>query len=139
MTSIVALGAVTVGINLTTSHAELPELGLTPGSDSTISVDRMEQLRLALEHNRGRLPDPRSGGSISNTAVLLARAGVSCGMMGVLVETTHSAELLSRIAKGPHLSSSPNSKMELLRVMTSILTMTMVCALSSGLLVQTPC
>ena len=49
MTSIVALGAVTVGIDLTSSHAELRELGLTPGSDSIIPMERMEEIRLALE------------------------------------------------------------------------------------------
>ena len=81
--SIVAVGAVTVGINLSASHAELRELGLTPGSSSTISVDRMEELRLTLENSRGTLPEPRSGGSVANTADLIARAGVSCGMMGV--------------------------------------------------------
>ncbi len=83
MTSVVAISAVTVGINLTASHAELRELGLTPGGYTKISEDRMEELRLALENNRGTLPDPRSGGSVANTADLLARAGVSCGMMGV--------------------------------------------------------
>ena len=83
MTSIVALGAVTVGLNLSTSHAELRELGLTPGSYTILSVSRMEEIRLALENNRGALPDPRGGGSAANTAVLLARAGVSCGMMGI--------------------------------------------------------
>jgi ribokinase len=83
MTSVVALGAVTVGINLTASHAELRELGLTPGGYSTISVDRMEEIRLALENRRRTLPDPRGGGSVANTADLLARAGESCGMMGV--------------------------------------------------------
>ena len=83
MTSVVALGAVTVGINLTASRAELRDLGLTPGSYSVLSVDRMEELRLALEKNRGTLPNPRSGGSVGNTADFLARAGVSCSMMGV--------------------------------------------------------
>ena len=83
MTSIVALGAVTVGINLTTSKAELRELDLIPGSYTILAVDRMEKIRLALENNRGTLPDPRSGGSVANTADFLARAGVSCGMMGV--------------------------------------------------------
>jgi sugar/nucleoside kinase (ribokinase family) len=83
MTSIVALGAITVGINLTASRAELRELGLTPGGYTLLSVDRMEELRLALEKNRGSLPDPRSGGSVANTADLLARAGVSCGLMGI--------------------------------------------------------
>ena len=83
MTSIVALCAVTVGINLTAGDAELRELGLTPGGYTRVSEDRMEELRLALEHNRGTLPDPRSGGSVANTADLLARTGVSCGMMGV--------------------------------------------------------
>lgn len=83
MTSIVALGAVTVGIDLPSSHAELRELGLTPGSDSIVPVERMEEIRLALENNRGMLPDPTSGGSVGNTADLLARAGISCGFMGV--------------------------------------------------------
>ncbi len=95
MTSIVALGAITVGINLTTSHAELRELGLTPGGFSIISVDRMEEIRLALEKSRGTLPDPRSGGSVGNTADLLARAGVSCGMMGVGGDDTFGRAFVS--------------------------------------------
>ena len=95
MTSIVALGAVTVGIDLPSSHAELRELGLTPGDYTILSVDRMEELRLALESNRGSLPDPRSGGSVSNTAVLLARAGVSCGMMGVGGDDTFGRAFVS--------------------------------------------
>lgn len=80
---IVALGAVTVGINLSSSRAELRELGLTAGSVTTSTVERMEEMRLALERNHGTLPKPRSGGSVGNTASFLARAGVSCGMMGV--------------------------------------------------------
>lgn len=83
MTSIVALGAVTVGIDLPSSHAELRELGLTPGSASIIPVERMEEIRLALEKNHRTLPHPTSGGSVGNTANLIARAGVSCGFMGV--------------------------------------------------------
>lgn len=83
MTSVVALGAVTVGIDLPSSHAELRELGLTPGSASIIPVERMEEIRLALENKRGTLPDPANGGSVGNTANLLARAGISCGFMGV--------------------------------------------------------
>ncbi len=83
MTSIVALGAVTVGIDLPSSRAELRELSLTPGSDSIIPVERMEEIRLTLEKKRGTLPEPTSGGSVANTADLVARAGVSCGFMGV--------------------------------------------------------
>lgn len=83
MTSIVALGAVTVGINLPSSHAELRELGLIPGSASIIPVERMEAIRRALEKNHGTLPNPTSGGSVGNTAHLIARAGISCGFMGV--------------------------------------------------------
>lgn len=83
MTSIVALGSVTVGIDLPSSKAELRALGLTPGSDSIIPVERMEEIRRALEKNRGTLPVPTSGGSVANTADLIARAGVSCGFMGV--------------------------------------------------------
>ena len=64
MTSVVALCAVTGGINLITSHAELRELGLIPGSFTILSVDRMEEIRLALENNRGNLPDPRGGGDV---------------------------------------------------------------------------
>lgn len=95
MTSIVALGAVTVGINLPTSRAELRELGLTPGVYTILSVDRMKELRLALENNRGTLPEPRSGGSVANTAALLARAGVSCGMMGVGGDDTFGRAFVS--------------------------------------------
>lgn len=83
MTSIVALGAVTVGIDLPSSRSELRELGLIPGSDSIIAVERMEAIRLTLEKRRGTLPEPTSGGSVANTADLLARAGMSCGFMGV--------------------------------------------------------
>jgi ribokinase len=83
MISIVALCAVTVGINITASDAELRELGFTPGGYTRVSDIRMEELRLALENSRGTLPDPRGGGSVANTADLLARAGVSCGMIGV--------------------------------------------------------
>ncbi len=83
MTSVVALGAVTGGINLPASDAELRELGFTPGGYTEISVDRMEELRLALENSRGTLPEISSGGSVANTADLIARAGVSCGFMGV--------------------------------------------------------
>ncbi|MCB8976953.1 MAG: hypothetical protein H6657_05945 [Ardenticatenaceae bacterium] len=83
MTSIVAVGPVTVGINLTSSRAELRALGLTPGSFSILSVARIEAIRLTLEKTRGTLPEPRNGGSVGNTANLIARAGVSCGFMGV--------------------------------------------------------
>ncbi len=83
MTSIVALGAVTGGINVTASDAEIRDLGLTPGGYTILSVDRMEDIHLALENNRGTLPVANSGGSVANTADLIARAGISCGMMGV--------------------------------------------------------
>jgi hypothetical protein len=76
MTSIVAVGAITGGINLTASEAELRKLGLIPGGYTILSEDRMEEIRLALENDRGTLPDPRSGGSLANTADLVARAGV---------------------------------------------------------------
>ena len=88
MSSIVAMGPVTVGINLTSSRAELRALGLTPGSFSILSVARIEEIRLALEQTRGTLPEPRNGGSVGNTANLIARAGVSCGFMGVGGEDT---------------------------------------------------
>ena len=88
MSSIVAMGPVTVGINLTSSRAELRELGLTPGSFSILSVARIEAIRLTLDQNRGTLPAPRNGGSVGNTANLIARAGVSCGFMGVGGEDT---------------------------------------------------
>ncbi|MEM7536146.1 MAG: carbohydrate kinase family protein [Chloroflexota bacterium] len=83
MTSIVALGAVTVGINLTVSNAELRELGLTLGTYTEPSVERMEEIRLALEQKRGTLPAPSNGGSVGNTANLIARAGVPCGVIAV--------------------------------------------------------
>lgn len=95
MTSIVALTAVHVGINLAVSDSELRELGLTPGSYTEVSGDRMEELRLALENNRGTLPDPSIGLSLANTADLLARAGVSCGMMGVGGDDTFGRAFVS--------------------------------------------
>lgn len=96
MTSIVALGAVTGGVNVTTTDAELRELGLTPGSYTILSEDRMEEIRLALENNRGTLPDPNSGGSVANTVDLIARAGVSCGLMGVGGDDTFGRAYVSR-------------------------------------------
>jgi sugar/nucleoside kinase (ribokinase family) len=95
MTSVVALCAVTGGINLITSHAELRELGLIPGSFTILSVDRMEKIRLALENNRGNLPDPRGGGGVANTADLIARAGVTCGIMGVGGDDTFGRAFVS--------------------------------------------
>ena len=99
MTSIVALGAVTGGINLPASDAELLELGFTPGGYMEISVDRMEELRLELENSRGNLPDPSSGGSVANTADLLARAGVSCGFMGVGGDDTFGRVFVSNFER----------------------------------------
>ena len=45
-------------LDLTASDAELREFGLTPGGYTILSVDRMEEIRLALEDSRGTLPDP---------------------------------------------------------------------------------
>jgi sugar/nucleoside kinase (ribokinase family) len=95
MTSVIALSAVHVGINLAVSDAELRELGFTPGSYTKVSEHRMEELRLALENNRGTLPDPSIGLSLTNTADLLARAGVSCGMMGVGGDDTFGRAFVS--------------------------------------------
>jgi ribokinase len=83
MTSIVALGAVTGGIDLPSSEAELREFGFPVGSYTEVSGDRMEAFRAALEQRRGTLPEISSGGSVANTADLIARAGVSCGFIGV--------------------------------------------------------
>jgi sugar/nucleoside kinase (ribokinase family) len=83
MISVVALGAVTGGIDLPASEAELREFGFAVGSYSEVSVERMEAFRLALEKRRGGLPEINSGGSVANTADFIARAGVSCGLMGV--------------------------------------------------------
>ena len=100
MTSVVALGAITGGISLPASDAELRELGFTPGGYMEISVDRMEELRIALENSRGFLPDPNSGGSVANTADLLARAGVSCGFMGVGGDDTFGRVFVSNFERG---------------------------------------
>ena len=99
MTDVVVLGAVTGGINLPVSDAEILELGFTPGGYSEISVDRMEKLRLALENSRGNLPNPNSGGSVANTADLLARAGVSCGFMGVCGDDTFGRAFVSNFER----------------------------------------
>jgi hypothetical protein len=40
------------------NRAELLELGLTPGSESLLPVERMEAIRLALEKSHGTLPTP---------------------------------------------------------------------------------
>ena len=81
--------------NLAVCDAEFCELGFTPGSYTKVSEDRMEELRLALENNRGTLPDPCIGLSLANTADLLARAGVSCGMMGVDGDDTFGRAFVS--------------------------------------------
>ena len=55
-------------------------------SDSTEpnrDVERMEAIRKALEQRPEKLPEPRGGGSVANTADLLARSGLSCALMGV--------------------------------------------------------
>ena len=83
MTSVVALGAITGGTNLTTCEAELSALGLIPGSFTVLSGEQMEDIRRALEAARGTLPLPRVGGSVANTADFIARAGISCGLMGI--------------------------------------------------------
>ena len=72
MTSVVAVG-----------EAEVGELGFAVGGYSEVSGKRMEAGRRALERRRGGLPGPNSGGSVANTADLIARAGVSSGFMGV--------------------------------------------------------
>jgi hypothetical protein len=83
MTTVVALGAVTGGIDLPASEAELREFGFEAGSYTEVSGERMEAFRAALEKRRGGLPEISSGGAVANTADLLARAGVSCEFMGV--------------------------------------------------------
>ncbi|MFZ0548866.1 MAG: PfkB family carbohydrate kinase [Candidatus Promineifilaceae bacterium] len=83
MSFVVALGAVTGGIDLPAREEELREFGFTVGSYSEVSGERMEAFRTALEKRRGGLPEISSGGSVANTAELIARAGVSCGFMGV--------------------------------------------------------
>lgn len=95
MPTILALCAVTGGINLGTSVAELHELGLEPGSFSILSENRMEDIRSALEGRRGALPELRSGGSVANTADLIARAGVDCGVMGVGGDDVFGRRLVS--------------------------------------------
>jgi ribokinase len=71
----------------------------------------MEAIRLALENNRGTLPAPRGGGGVANSADLIARAGVSCGIMGVGGDDTfgrayisncerHSLQFLSELEVG---------------------------------------
>jgi sugar/nucleoside kinase (ribokinase family) len=84
---------------------------VTPGSFTILSVERMEAIRLALENNRGTLPSPRGGGGVANSADLIARAGVSCGIMGVGGNDAfgrayvsncerHSLEFLSELEEG---------------------------------------
>lgn len=83
MCAVIVIGAVTVGINVQVTQAELQSLGLSPGSFSDVSAKEIERLRLRLERQGIHIPQPRSGGSGANTANLLARAGVSCGLLGV--------------------------------------------------------
>lgn len=83
MPTFVALAPITGGINLSTSRAELVQLGLSPGHFTLLSPTQMNELRRKLEQARGRLPEFRSGGSLANTAELIARAGLSCGVMGL--------------------------------------------------------
>jgi ribokinase len=59
----------------------------------------MEAIRLALQNKRGILPAPRGGGGVANSADLIARAGVSCGIMGVGGDDTFGRAYLSNCAK----------------------------------------
>lgn len=83
MTEIVSLCAITGGLDLTVSNAELNKLGLSPGSFTLLSGEQMEAIRLALENSHGKLPIPNMGGSVANTTDLLARIGISAGIMGI--------------------------------------------------------
>jgi len=83
MPSVVALGAITGGTNLTVTDEDLHELGLVPGSFSILSGEGMQEVHRMLEARRGRLPEPRVGGSVANSADFIARAGVSCGLLGL--------------------------------------------------------
>lgn len=83
MTDILALGAVTGGINLPSTEAEIRGLGLVPGSLTTVSAARMQTIHAALSAARASLPTPRAGGSVANTADFVARAGVPCALMGL--------------------------------------------------------
>ena len=83
MPSVVAVCAITGGINLNVNTNELDELGLTPGSFTLLSGEQMEAISLAIKSKRDTLPVPSMGGSVANTSDFLARAGVSCGIIGV--------------------------------------------------------
>lgn len=59
----------------------------------------MEAIRLALQNKHGRLPAPRGGGGLANSADLIARAGISCGIMGVGGDDPFGRTYLSNCAK----------------------------------------
>lgn len=83
MVSVVALGAITGGTNINISEVELAELGFAPDSYHILSGEQMEAIRQRLVSMQGQLPPHNMGGSIANTADFIARAGVSCGLMGI--------------------------------------------------------
>lgn len=84
MTSIIALTTMTGGTNVTVRKAELQELGLEQGKFTVLSGNDMDGIRLNLAKTRGGvLPLPRSGGSVANTADLIARAGLDCGILAL--------------------------------------------------------
>ena len=82
MPQVVAISAVTVDINTSTSDRCLRELEIEPGSDMQVGERQIEQVRAELQA-REPLPPPASGGSVSNSADLLARANLDCALIGV--------------------------------------------------------
>ena len=97
MTTVVAVGAITGGINLTVNDAELYELGIAPGHYTELPTKRMEAIRVTLERQRGSLPVPNSGGSVANTTDLMARAGIACGYIGIGGDDLFGRVLVDRL------------------------------------------
>lgn len=82
MPQVLAVSAVTVDLNISISDQGLRELEIDPGSNRQVGETQIEEMREKLQA-RGPLPLPASGGSVSNSADLLARANLNCALIGV--------------------------------------------------------
>lgn len=83
MTSILALGSVTVDQNIRISDEQMKTIGVAPDSILLVEDSEMFSLRMKLEGLAIPLPEIVSGGSVGNTTNLLARAGEETGFFGV--------------------------------------------------------
>ena len=83
MPEVIAVGAVTVDLNIEFSDEKLRALSIEPGTCTQVDEQRIEEVRAALELELGLLPKPLSGGALANAADLIARSKTECGFFGM--------------------------------------------------------